>query len=150
MSVTIGRRKFIVTLGGATLARPPAARAQQNARRIGVLMTLPEGSPQGHAWIAAFKDGLQKVGWSEGRNIQIDIRWGAVDAESQRYAREIIATQPDLFLRKTHRPRSRCCNRHAPSPSFLPTSPIRSAAASLRACRSPAATSPDLSTSRAR
>src|SRR5947208_11718904 len=61
-------------------------------------MTLPEGSPQGHAWIAAFKDGLQKVGWSEGRNIQIDVRWGAVDAESQRYAREIIATQPDLLL----------------------------------------------------
>jgi len=92
------RREFITLVGGAAAAWPLAARAQQNARRIGVLMTLPEGSPQGHAWIAAFKDGLQKVGWSEGRNIQIDVRWGAVDAESQRYAREIIATQPDLIL----------------------------------------------------
>ena len=92
------RRDFITGIAGSAAAWPLAARAQQNARRIGVLMTLPEGSPQGHAWIAAFKDGLQKVGWSEGRNIQIDVRWGAVDAESQRYAREIIATQPDLIL----------------------------------------------------
>src|SRR5438105_755500 len=71
------RRDFITGIAGSAAAWPLAARAQQNARRIGVLMTLPEGSPQGHAWIAAFKDGLQKVGWSEGRNIQIDIRFFA-------------------------------------------------------------------------
>jgi putative tryptophan/tyrosine transport system substrate-binding protein len=91
------RRDFITLLGGAT-AWPLAARAQQNIRRIGVLMTLSESSQEGQAWMAAFKDGLQKVGWSESRNIRIDARWGAVDAASQRLAMEIIATQPDLIL----------------------------------------------------
>jgi putative ABC transport system substrate-binding protein len=61
-------------------------------------MTLPESSREGQAWVAAFKDGLQKVGWSDSRNIRIDARWGAVDAATQRLAREIIATQPDLIL----------------------------------------------------
>src|ERR1700756_5348077 len=61
-------------------------------------MTLPENSQEGQAWVAAFKDGLQKVDWSESRNIQIDARWGATDAASQRLANEIIAAQPDLIL----------------------------------------------------
>jgi putative ABC transport system substrate-binding protein len=94
----IRRREFITLLGGAAAAWPLAARAQQNFRRIGVLMTLPENSQEGQAWVAAFKDGLQKVGWSESRNIGIDARWGATDAASQRLAREVIATQPDLIL----------------------------------------------------
>jgi putative ABC transport system substrate-binding protein len=93
------RRKFITLLGGAAATWPLAARAQQNARRIGVLMTLPESSREGQAWIAAFKDGLQKVGWLEGRNIQIDGRWGAADLDlMQQFAREIISTRPDLIL----------------------------------------------------
>ena len=92
------RRAFITLLGSAAAAWPLPARAQQNVRRLGVLMTLPESSQEGQAWIAAFKDGLQKVGWSESRNIRIDARWGAVDAASQRLAREIIAAQPDLIL----------------------------------------------------
>jgi putative tryptophan/tyrosine transport system substrate-binding protein len=93
------RREFITLLGGAAAAWPLAARAQQaeRMRRIGVLMTLPESSREGQAWIAAFKDGLQKVGWSD-RNIRLDARWGTVDAELQRFAREVIATQPDLIL----------------------------------------------------
>jgi len=61
-------------------------------------MTLPENSQEGQGWVAAFKEGLQKVGWSESRNIRIDARWGATDAASQRLAREVIATQPDLIL----------------------------------------------------
>jgi ABC-type uncharacterized transport system substrate-binding protein len=93
----VRRREFITLLGGAA-AWPLAARAQQNFRRIGVLMTLPENSQAGQAWVAAFKDGLQKLGWSESRNIQIDARWGAADAVSQRLAGEIIATRPDLIL----------------------------------------------------
>ena len=91
------RREFMALLGG-TATWPLTARAQQNFRRIGVLMTLPENSQEGQAWVAAFKDGLHKVGWSESRNIRIDARWGATDAASQRLAREIIATQPDLVL----------------------------------------------------
>jgi putative tryptophan/tyrosine transport system substrate-binding protein len=91
------RREFVTLLGGA-VAWPLAANAQQNVRRIGVLMTLPENSQEGQAWIAAFKDGLQKVGWSESSNIRIDTRWGATEAASQRLASEIIAAQPDLIL----------------------------------------------------
>jgi ABC-type uncharacterized transport system substrate-binding protein len=94
----VRRREFIRLLGSAAAAWPLAARAQQNARRIGVLMTLPESSREGQAWIAAFKGGLQKFGWSEGRDIRIDARWGAVDAEAQRFASEIVAMQPDLIL----------------------------------------------------
>ena len=78
MAIRIRRRQLIVTLGSAA-AWPLAARAQQSFRRIGVLMTLPENSQEGQAWVATFKDGLQKVGWSESRNIQIDARWGAAD-----------------------------------------------------------------------
>jgi putative ABC transport system substrate-binding protein len=92
------RREFITLLGSTTVAWPLAARAQQNVRRIGVLMTLPENSQEGQAWLAAFKDGLQEVGWSESRNVRIDARWGAVDAALPRLATEIIATQPDLIL----------------------------------------------------
>jgi putative tryptophan/tyrosine transport system substrate-binding protein len=92
------RREFIALLGGAVATWPLAARAQQNFRRIGVLMTLPENSQEGQAWLAAFKDGLQEVGWSESRNVRIDARWGAVDAALQRLATAIIATQPDLIL----------------------------------------------------
>jgi hypothetical protein len=73
---------------------------EKAARRSSLLlMTLPESSREGQAWIAAFKDGLQKVGWLEGRNIQIDGRWGAADLDlMQQFAREIISTRPDLIL----------------------------------------------------
>src|SRR5262245_57554155 len=97
-SLPLQRREFITLLGGAAAAWPLGARAQQNFRRIGVLMTLPENSQEGQGWVAAFKEGLQKVGWSESRNIRIDARWGATDAASQRLARQVIATQPDLIL----------------------------------------------------
>jgi putative tryptophan/tyrosine transport system substrate-binding protein len=93
----VRRREFITLLGSGALW-PLTVRAQQNVRRIGVLMTLPESSQEGQAWVAAFKDGLQKVGWSESQNIRINARWGATDAASQRLAREIIAAQPDLIL----------------------------------------------------
>jgi putative ABC transport system substrate-binding protein len=94
----VRRRDFLILLGGGAAVWPLMARAQQNFRRIGVLMTLPENSQEGQAWLAAFKDGLQEVGWSESRNLRIDARWGAVDAALQRLATEIIATQPDLIL----------------------------------------------------
>jgi putative ABC transport system substrate-binding protein len=98
------RREFIALLGSAT-AWPLAARAQQpdRVRRIGVLMGFAESDPEGQADIAAFRDGLQKLGWTEGRNIRIDTRWATpADAESmQRFAKELVALQLDLILSHT-------------------------------------------------
>src|ERR1700694_4190861 len=97
----MNRRTFIGGVAGVLLAAPLAARAQQErVRRIGVLMAHAESDPEFQAYVGAFREGLQKLGWTEGRNIRIDFRWGALDdAESrQRSAKELIALQPDLIL----------------------------------------------------
>src|SRR5207344_1255862 len=94
------RREFITLLGGAA-AWPLAARAQQGdrVRRIGVLMAYAESDREGQAWIAAFREGLQKVGWAEGQNIRIDLRWATDDVElMQQFAKELVAHQPDIIL----------------------------------------------------
>jgi putative tryptophan/tyrosine transport system substrate-binding protein len=93
------RREFITLLGGAA-AWPLAARAQQPAmRRIGMLMGYAESDSEAQVWVAAFREGLQKLGWTEGGNIRIDFRWAASDVESmQRFAKELVALQPDLIL----------------------------------------------------
>ena len=95
------RRDFITLIGGAAAGLPLAARAQQGGtRRIGVLMDSVEGNRQGQARVAAFREGLRELGWAEGRNIQIDLRWtkpGDI-AEMQRLARELVALQPHLIL----------------------------------------------------
>ncbi len=99
------RRQFITLLGGAAVAWPTAARAQQPERmkRIGVLMGYPESDSEAQTKIAAFQDGLQKLGWTEGRNTRIDTRWATpADAESmERFAKELVALQPDLILSST-------------------------------------------------
>jgi putative ABC transport system substrate-binding protein len=95
------RRKFIALLGGATVAGPIAARSQQRGQmqRIGVLMGYAENDPEGQARLAAFRDGLRELGWTEGRNIWIDYRWAASDIEAmQRFAKELVALQPDLIF----------------------------------------------------
>ena len=95
------RREFITLLGGAAAAWPLAARAQQTdrMRRIGVLMGYAESDPEGQAYVAAFREGLQQLGWAEGRNIRIDSRWAALDAEAmQRFAKELVTLQPDVIL----------------------------------------------------
>jgi ABC-type uncharacterized transport system substrate-binding protein len=100
MTVTIGRRELLAALGGAA-AWPLAARAQQaeRMRLIGVLMTYAESDPEGQAWVAAFRERLQKLGWAEGRNIRIATRWATPDVEAmQRFAKELVALQPDLIL----------------------------------------------------
>src|SRR6266446_6844217 len=94
------RRKFITLLGGAA-AWPLAARAQQaeRVRRIGVLTAYSESDPEAQARVGAFREGLQKLGWTEGRNIRIDARWATSDsALMQRFAEELVALQPELIL----------------------------------------------------
>src|SRR6267154_4316910 len=94
------RRAFIALLGGAA-AWPLAARAQQSdrVRRIGALMNLAADDPEGQARLAAFLQGLQQLGWIDGRNVRIDSRWGAGDADrSRRYAAELVALAPDVIL----------------------------------------------------
>jgi putative tryptophan/tyrosine transport system substrate-binding protein len=99
MAIQIRRRDFIPLLGGA-VAWPLAARAQERVRRIGVLMGYAESDFDAQGKIAAFREGLQKLGWAEGRNIRIDTRWPIpADAESmQRLAKELVALEPDLIL----------------------------------------------------
>jgi putative ABC transport system substrate-binding protein len=105
MAFHIRRREFIVTLGGAAAAWPLAARAQQpdRVRRIGVLMGYAESDSDAQAWYATFREELQKLGWTAGRNAQIDTRWATpADAGSmRRFAKELVALQPDLFLSST-------------------------------------------------
>ena len=87
------RRDFIKVIGGAVIAWPLAARAQQpeRIRRLGVLMGYPEGDKQAQAGANALRTGLQNLGWIEGRNIQIDYRWPGPDAEKARtFAKELI------------------------------------------------------------
>ena len=101
MAINIERRKFIAALGGTAFAWPLAARAQQadRVRRVGVLMNLAADDPEGQARIAAFLQGLQELGWTEGRNVRIDYRWHADDADRYRtYAAELVALAPDVIL----------------------------------------------------
>jgi putative ABC transport system substrate-binding protein len=95
------RRREVITLLGGAAAWPLAVRAQQpdRVRRIGVLMGYAENDREGQAFVAAFREGLQKLGWAEGRNIRIDTRWATADVESiQRFAKELVALQLDLIL----------------------------------------------------
>ena len=95
------RREFITLLGGAAAAWPLAARAQQpeRMRRIGMLGNLAADDPEGQARLVAFREGLQQLGWIDGRNVQIDSRWGAGDAdEIRKSAKELVALAPDVIL----------------------------------------------------
>jgi ABC-type uncharacterized transport system substrate-binding protein len=95
------RRQFLTLLGGAAAAWPLAGRAQQpeRMRRIGVLMNLAVGDPEGEARSAAFLQALQQLGWSDGRNVRIDYRWAAGAADRfHRYAEELLALGPDVIL----------------------------------------------------
>jgi len=96
------RRAFLILLGGAGAIWPLAARAQQTQkmRRVGVLMAHTENDPEFKDYLDAFRQGLRKLGWIEGRNIQIDTRWGALDDAEMRQqsAKELIALRPDIIL----------------------------------------------------
>src|SRR5450631_4376156 len=95
------RREFITLLGGAAATWPLTARAQQAAglRRIGVLMVQQESNPAVQAWLAALREGLVKLGWTEGQNIKFEYRWTGSDPNLLRQAaKELVALQPKLIL----------------------------------------------------
>ena len=96
------RREFIKVIAGlVAVTWPLAARAQQpeRMRRIGMLINTAADYPEGQARVAVFVQTLQSLGWISGRNVQIDIRWGAADAaSSRRYAAEMVALAPDVIL----------------------------------------------------
>jgi len=101
MAIDIGRRHFISALGGAAFAWPLAARAQQadRVRRIGLTTSLSSDDPEGRARNAAFLQALQELGWTVGRNLQIDYRWGAGDTDRNRKnAVELVALAPDVIV----------------------------------------------------
>jgi putative tryptophan/tyrosine transport system substrate-binding protein len=97
MTVTIGRRELLAALGGAAAAWPLVARAQQT-RRIGVMIALPEHDPELKKWLAAFREKLERLGWSEGRNVHLDYRFAPAGAHAQEFAKELLALQPDVIL----------------------------------------------------
>jgi len=95
------RREFVTLVGGAAAAWPLAARAQQGerVRRIAVLHTGAAEDPHGRARNAAFLQALQQLGWIDGRNVRIDVRWSAADANRMRgYLAELLALAPDVIL----------------------------------------------------
>ena len=101
--MTVRRRDFIKVIGTA-VAWPLAAHAQQpeQVRRIGVLMSDPAEDPEGQARLTAFVQGLQQLGWTDGRDVRIDIRWGGADPDRyRRYAAELVSLAPDVILATT-------------------------------------------------
>ena len=94
------RREFITLLGGAS-AWPRVARAQlaERVRHVGVLMTAAADDSESLARVGAFLQGLQQLGWTDGRNVRLEYRWGAGDAERiRKYAAELVALVPDVIL----------------------------------------------------
>ena len=100
MSICLRRREFITLLGGATVVWPLAARAQQGdrVRRIGVLMpSYDENDPVPKAYVSAFTQALAGLGWTDGRNVRMDVRWGGDDINRIRaLAHELVGLQLPL------------------------------------------------------
>src|SRR6188508_2130593 len=95
------RRDFIGLVGGAAVAWPLVARAQQpeRLRRVGVLVASPADDAESQARVAAFKEGLAQLGWTEGRNVRIDTRWATTNADDLRkHAAELAASPPDVLV----------------------------------------------------
>ena len=95
------RREFITLLGGAMAFWPLAARAQQTdrVRRVGVLMGYGEADPEAEALLSEFTQGLLELGWTDGRNLRMDVRWapGRTDL-MHTFAKELVNLQPDVIL----------------------------------------------------
>ena len=142
------RREFITLLGGAA-SWPLAARAQQGerVRRIGWLTGIADDSMT-QARLATFLETLQRLGWTEGQNVQVDRRWGGGDADRiRKYAAELATSTRMYSWPLVPPPRSSCFGPPAPCQSYLCSSPIQSAPASSRVCRDRAAMRPALCSS---
>ena len=93
------RREFITLLGGATAAWPLGARAQQSMRRVAIINVRLETDPQGQSQLKAFRQGFEKLGWDDGRNAKIDVRWAGGNAEQMReIVTELVALKPDVIV----------------------------------------------------
>jgi putative ABC transport system substrate-binding protein len=104
MSICLQRRDFIAGLGGAVVAWPLAARAQQSnrVRRIGVLTGRDENDPLAKTHVSAFIQALADLGWTAGRNMRMDLRWGGGDTNRMRvFAQELVGLQPDIIVTNT-------------------------------------------------
>ena len=137
------RREFITLLGGAA-AWPLAARAQHGdrVRHIGVLTGFSENDREAQRRVTAFLGGLRELGWTDGRNVRIDYRWGAGDASRIRaYAAELVRLAPDVILVNSSSVLRPCSRKAAASQSYSCRLTTQSLAASLPAWRIRAATS---------
>jgi putative ABC transport system substrate-binding protein len=93
------RREFVAALGGAAAAWPLAAYAQERVRRVGVLIGLATNDPEGQARITTMLQALQQLGWTDGRNLRVDIRWaGGNTSDLHKYAVELVALAPDVIF----------------------------------------------------
>jgi putative ABC transport system substrate-binding protein len=94
------RRQFIALIGGAAVAGPVAAQAQdgERVRRVGALIGLPENDPETRSWLAGFEKTLERLGWSLGRNVRIEYRYAPAATRVQELAKEVVASQPDVIL----------------------------------------------------
>jgi putative ABC transport system substrate-binding protein len=141
------RRDFIKVVVGSATAWPLAARAQQSGqmKHLAALMNETADNPEGQSRFAAFLQGLQEAGWAVGRNLRIDIRWGAGDIDRlRRYAAELVSLAPDVILSQgssTLKPLLQA-TRTVPICSRLPA--ILSAPVSSTVSPGPAATRPAL------
>ena len=115
------RREFSITLvGGAAAGWPLVVRAQQpeRVRRIGVLMAF--AGPTAHAYATAFRGALAKLGWAEGGNLEIELRWSAGDAERIRIlAKELIDLRPDVIVGQSTPGSCRSCSRDEDNPNRI-------------------------------
>jgi hypothetical protein len=110
------RREFVTLLGGAAIAGSLQARAQQTdrVRRLGVLMGYGERDPEAKALLLAFTRTLSELGWTEGRNLRMDIRWAPGRTDLMRtFAKELVSLQPSALPRRSSTPPEGCCNRPA-------------------------------------
>src|SRR5215468_10579001 len=99
MTARISRREVIPLLGGAAAAWPLAAGAQERMRRVGVLMNIAADDQEAQLYMAAFQQGLQELGWSVGRNLRLDHRWGPSNRERVRQqVAELLALTPEVIL----------------------------------------------------
>src|SRR4051794_21044832 len=95
------RREFIAFVGGAAVAWPLLARAQRpdRIRRVGMLSTLTADDSEAQARVSAFRQAMQQLGWTDGRNVQIDIRWSAGYGErTHKEAADLAALAPDVIV----------------------------------------------------